>query len=891
ILTVTDINDNATQDTVYITLVDVTPPFLFDPPDTTVIISGLQTAADIILTPPVPDDNCTTPVIIPSREDGEDIDAPYPSGATTVWWKACDAAGNCDSVAQQVNVTLNGIPTITAAGDTTIDEGETLRFTVTASDPEGTIPRLSASSLPAGTHFIDNGDGTGEFSWDIGCDDHGVYTVAFQASDDIDSSTDQTTITVRNLNFTPEFNLAKDTTAPENQLFTMLLHAEDCDNDDLQFRAIAIPPGSGFEDNGNGTATFSWEPDCNDNGFYVFIFEVSDGTVTVRDTILVQILDVNCFNPEITLSEGDFTTGINLPVSIAIHAEDRDGTIPELESGPLPAGADFTVDSEGNAIFTWTPEELGSFDITFHAVDEVDDDVRIDTTITITVVDENFSGPLFLPVNDTIIDENQELTLSFTAEDQDGTIPTLGAVELPSAADFTDNGDGSGTVVWLPGCNVNGNHTISVYATDGKFRDTAEVLVTVRDRNCPPVLMPISDKNVALNSTVRFSVTATDPDEDGTVPELSVACNLPGYTFSLPGDGTGTFEWKAVLESGSYPVTFYANDGFLIDSQTVTIAVDQTGSAQITTTVSGAKIYALPTAASPGTLLGTGEASFTAAPGVCWFRAEAPGYRPATFTVPVFADSTVEADISLKPSIPLMLSAPESLQVGTGTDISGSITFIDFDGDGIQDLSVANDNAISVYLGSDDENGRTYSGSAITLTLPSECGEAVAHTYVDWDNSGDYECLVSFSNGDIRIGQIENEDLLFGSAVISRDDETLFPAVIDINKDNRKDLLVTAAGEGVYLYINGGTDNSPIFNNGDMVEALNSAGNSITNFGSTPILWDMDSDGWGDLIGADGESFRLYSSRQDSSLKELPSGEDLNAGGRRIASAASAAVL
>ncbi|MDF1589871.1 MAG: PKD domain-containing protein [Desulfobacterales bacterium] len=62
-------------------------------------------------------------------------------------------------------------------------EKNALAFTVAASDPDGTIPTLSAAPLPFGATFVDRGDGTGLFSWTPAEGQAGVYTITFKASD------------------------------------------------------------------------------------------------------------------------------------------------------------------------------------------------------------------------------------------------------------------------------------------------------------------------------------------------------------------------------------------------------------------------------------------------------------------------------------------------------------------------------------------------------------------------------------------------------------------------------------------------------------------------------------------------------------------------------------
>ncbi len=63
------------------------------------------------------------------------------------------------------------------------EEGQQLGFIVAASDPNGTIPILSASPLPMGAVFSDNGNGIATFDWTPATGQAGEYVITFSASD------------------------------------------------------------------------------------------------------------------------------------------------------------------------------------------------------------------------------------------------------------------------------------------------------------------------------------------------------------------------------------------------------------------------------------------------------------------------------------------------------------------------------------------------------------------------------------------------------------------------------------------------------------------------------------------------------------------------------------
>ena len=73
---------------------------------------------------------------------------------------------------------LDSIPT-----PRTVIEADSLLFTVTAADPDSTIPALTALGLPVNATFNDNGDGSGDFRFLPDYGQSGSYQILFIASD------------------------------------------------------------------------------------------------------------------------------------------------------------------------------------------------------------------------------------------------------------------------------------------------------------------------------------------------------------------------------------------------------------------------------------------------------------------------------------------------------------------------------------------------------------------------------------------------------------------------------------------------------------------------------------------------------------------------------------
>ncbi|MCP4705501.1 MAG: hypothetical protein GY865_12945, partial [candidate division Zixibacteria bacterium] len=93
-------------------------------------------------------------------------------------------------------------PVLQYIADKSVTEEQQVSFIVESSDPNGTIPKLSATPLPVGAELIDNGDGTGIFDWVPVQGQKGIYYITFSASDSALSTSRRVKFTVFDINDT-----------------------------------------------------------------------------------------------------------------------------------------------------------------------------------------------------------------------------------------------------------------------------------------------------------------------------------------------------------------------------------------------------------------------------------------------------------------------------------------------------------------------------------------------------------------------------------------------------------------------------------------------------------------------------------------------------------------
>ncbi len=149
---------------------------------------------------------------VPGTSTDTTVDVTYPSagGPFLVSLDVTDKQGTQANCTTTVTVEGGGggnqPPVLDPIGDKSVILGGNLLFTVTASDdgqPNGTLT-ISASNIPAGSNFTDNGDGTADFEW-LNASPVGSTNTTFTASDGALDDSEQITISVFDTPPPPDF--------------------------------------------------------------------------------------------------------------------------------------------------------------------------------------------------------------------------------------------------------------------------------------------------------------------------------------------------------------------------------------------------------------------------------------------------------------------------------------------------------------------------------------------------------------------------------------------------------------------------------------------------------------------------------------------------------------
>ena len=496
------------------------------------------------------------------------------------YWKiyAIDVHGNesAESEVWHFNTTATvtcSAPTLDSIGNQQVNETETLTFTVSATDPDGSVLTFTHSSLPQGAVF--NSD-TDSFSWTPGDGVSGNYPVTFTVCDDCTDGplcdSEQINIAVGDVCQPPVLSFPGDQQVDEAETLTFSISATDPDSSTLTLTHSSLPQGATFN---TDTGTFRWTPGYGNSGNYPVTFSVCDdcpdGPLCDSEEVNITVGDM-CRRPNLT-APGDQQVNEAETLTFSISATDPDGDSLTYSASDLPAGASFDGETR---TFTWTTDygDSGNYPVTFTVCDDCPDGPLCDSEdVNITVGDMCRRPNLSVP-GDQQVDETETLTFTISATDLDGDALTYSASDLPVGASF----DGAtGTFTWITDYGDSGNYpvtfTVCDDCPDGSLCDSEEVDINVGDVCRRPVLSVPGNQQVDPGETLSFTISATDLDGD----------RLTYNAGDLPADAnfdreTRTFSWTPDNDdSGNYRVTFTACDdcltGPLCDSEEVNITV------------------------------------------------------------------------------------------------------------------------------------------------------------------------------------------------------------------------------------------------------------------------------------------------------------------------------
>ncbi|MBD3226443.1 MAG: tandem-95 repeat protein, partial [Caldithrix sp.] len=440
------------------------------------------------------------------------------------------------------------------------EENSPVTLTLNASDPDSEdVGKLifEANNLPQGADFNAQ---SGTFSWTPNFLQAGTYQIDFKVLDSQNLSDEQSAqITITDVNRTPELMPVEKQIIPENQRLSFELQGDDPDTDNqLSFSAGPLPEGAEFD---TVNHVFSWKPTFEQAGAYTVRFSLTDGMITVSQTVDIEVQNVNRAPQFSNLMTQ--TVNENESFQFKVQAEDADANSQlSISAVKLPEGAVF--DPSNNQL-TWKPTfaQAGSYEATFRASDGED---QTEGTLQIVVKNVNRPPQFTENIQPLSVNENETVTFTVQATDEDeDTELKYRADNLPQGADFSGE---DGRFSWTPNYGQAGDYVINVIVSDGETETTMQVDIVVENVNRPPSIDGPDEAEIEAGQSLNLQYTAEDPDDD----ELTFTGeNLPA---GADLNSSGKFSWEPDDDqTGNRSFTIRVSDGNEEDTMQTTVNV------------------------------------------------------------------------------------------------------------------------------------------------------------------------------------------------------------------------------------------------------------------------------------------------------------------------------
>jgi len=241
--------------------------------------------------------------------------------------------------------------------------------------------------------------------------------------------------------------------------------------------------------------------------------------------------------------------------------------------------------------------------------------------------------------------------------------------------------------------------------------------------------------------------------------------------------------------------------------------------------------------------------------GVHTITVYSPGYEWYQQTVNIFTGAETFINAVLFPAQEPNYTSTITLQANEQTlDVGDRAApyLVDWDFDGDNDLIVGNGNGDVIYYKNitDDTNPQYSTGTNILSSPEPNASPVVIDFYTDKKN----DLVIGYRDGTVKIFYNHGtrtepgfSGSPYDSTLVTIPTTDAVPFVMDWDNDRRKDLLVGGADGNVYLYINQRLDASPLYTSAPSIVA------TVSSHAAPCVVLDWNADGLKDLIVGDAD--------------------------------------
>ncbi len=337
---------------------------------------------------------------------------------------------------------------------------------------------------------------------------------------DVKAKTGTNRLTVIRENAAPDLTVTGPTSVNEGERLTLNLQTTDFDNtggvqnDTFTLSIDSSPQNGTFRDNGDGTGTFTFDPNFTQAGQYTLTFRVSDGDLTDTETRQITVNNISNNHPPTLGPLQNQTVNEGQVLSFNVTGQDPDGdrlSFSITGPSPLPRNAGITADpNDPNLVhFAFSPDfdQAGAYDFVFTASDGT---LSASTQARITVNNVN-RAPVLDTIGDKRLKEGENLNFTVTGNDPDGDSITFSVIGLPTNGSFNP---ATHVFNFSPDFTQAGDYSVKFQLSDGSLIAEQIIKITVDDTVRPgprtPSLIDPGIANFSGQFTLRWS------DESGS---------------------------------------------------------------------------------------------------------------------------------------------------------------------------------------------------------------------------------------------------------------------------------------------------------------------------------------------------------------------------------------
>ncbi|MEP2012094.1 MAG: cadherin domain-containing protein [Balneola sp.] len=405
-----------------------------------------------------------------------DFENPTDSDTDNEYKVTVQATDGTNQVSQDMVITVTDTddiaPVFTSLDEFSVQENETTIATVTATDGDAISTVTFEISDGVDSTFLDINSQTGVLTFEQGADyetpldsdNNNKYQVQITATDGTNSTTQEVTVTVTDVNeFSPVFSSVEEITLEENTSEVLTVTAADADTADTITYSVSGGADASLFSIGSSTGvlTFISAPDFEApadggaNNIYNLEVTASDGSNNTSQQLTITITDVNEFTPVITSSSSAFVyESMNVgTVVTTVTSSDEDG------NSEVSYSISSNVNPNGNGTETFSIDASSGV-ITLADPGDLDKDTTPELMIEVTA-------------NDGLFDATQTITIAvLTPPVAESFIPVNGAEDVALSGTVSVTFDQNVQVVDLSGITITDENSVSISGITSGLTDS-----------------------------------------------------------------------------------------------------------------------------------------------------------------------------------------------------------------------------------------------------------------------------------------------------------------------------------------------------------------------------------------------------------------------------------